>query len=323
MLKKYLPSWGIIIFLLIFVPGCANLNQQPPRSASNKIQIVTTIFPFYEFAREIGQDQVEVLLLLPPGADPHTFEPTPTNLIKITHADVFIYTGAGLEPWAHDLLTGVNSDRLTIIEGNSLVDLIPIAPDHHLEDYHEIKPARHEHGDFDPHFWLDFENDQKVVTKLSEILGNLKPEQTAFFIKNAQDYIAKLQHLDQEYRQTLSSCRINTVLTGGHQAYNYLGYRYNLNFISAYGLSPDSEPTPQHLKEMVDLSKTHQIKYILFEQLVSPRLANTIATEGDLTPLVFNPGANLIKEEFEGGTTFISLMTENLKTLTQALECYE
>ena len=120
---------------------------------------------------------------------------------------------------------------------------------------------------------------------------------------------------------SLSNCKQNEFISGGHNAFSYLANKYNLETISAFGISPDSEPTPQKIKEIVDLTKGHGIKYIYFEKLVNPKMAETIAKEAGLKTLVLNPAHNLLKDEFKKGVTFVSLMEENLENLKIGLEC--
>ncbi len=316
---------SLLIVAIVLVAGCTNNVKQTP---TEKISVVTTLFPLYEFAKEVGKDKVEVTLLLPPGAEAHTFEPKPSDIQKINNADVFLYIGAGMEPWAHDIVDGSNNKELLLIDASSKVTLIK-AGEHdeheHEEEEHDHESEEHEeehnHGEYDPHIWLDFENDQKVVSAIAESLSQKDPANKDFYLKNAQDYNAKLGKLHADYVSSLSDCKQNEFISGGHNAFSYLAHKYNLETISAFGISPDSEPTPQKIKEIVDLTKEHGIKYIYFEKLVNPKMAETIAAEAGATTLVLNPAHNLQKEQFEQGVTFISLMEENLINLKIGLEC--
>jgi len=441
---------AIIITLIIsalLIAGCSG-----SKTNHDKINIVTTLYPLYEFSREVGKDKADVTLLLPPGTEPHTYEPKPSDIIKIGNTDIFVYTGAGMEPWAHDIVEGADNNNLILFDASNSVTLLK--SDEHGEQSHEneeehafewagvfeleagdytwsfskineeyaeptmkmvilesediesteakaeellmsetqewknnneillpielnyllnfdiseektyfivripkagryafftehipsefeseehffkdtnknnIAPiitepesGHHHHGEYDPHYWLDFNNDMKVIDALAQTLSEKDSANKAYYESNAQAYKQKLSMLDAKYREELGSCKKREFITGGHNAYAYLAKSYDLEYLSAFGVSPDSEPTPKAIKDISDLTKEHKIKYILFEELVSPRMAEAIAEQSGAKTLVLNPGHNLMKEEFDNGITFISLMEENLKTLRVALEC--
>jgi len=310
---KYVLS-VIFIISFLFLVGYQQATQHRAQS-EEKTTIVTTLYPLYEFSKAVGGDKVDVTLLLPPGAEAHTFEPKPSDIIKINNADMFVYIGAGMEPWAHDIVEGLNNKELTLLDASTKVTLLK------SDEHGTAEEGHHNHGEYDPHFWLDFNNDMKVVDAIAETLSLKDPANKDYYLANAKSYKQKLVDLDNKYKQGLSSCKQKEFITGGHKAYSYLAKRYDIAYLSAFGISPDSEPTPKAIKEIADLTKEHGIKYVLFEKLVSPRMAEAIAEQAGAKIMVLNPGSNLMKEEFDQGVTFISLMEENLKTLKVALEC--
>ncbi len=312
-MKTKLNVLPVLIVAVLLVAGCVNNAQKEPE---DKITIVTTLFPLYEFAKEVGGENVSVSLLLPPGAEAHTFEPRPSDIQKINNADIFLYIGAGMEPWAHDIVEGINNENLLLLDASSKVTLLKTENHDEHEHNHE-----HHHGDYDPHFWLDFENDKKIVDAIAQILSQKDPSNKEMYMNNARQYNARLSSLNQEYDNGLSDCKQNTFISGGHSAFTYIAHRYNLQAISAFGISPNSEPTPQKIKEIIDLTKEHNIKYIYFERLLNPKMADTIAKETDAKTLVLNPAHNLLKDQFQQGVTFIALMEENLQNLKIGLEC--
>jgi zinc transport system substrate-binding protein len=325
----------IFLISIFFIGGCAKQNLQEENDG--KISIVTTLYPLYEFSKEVGGEKTNVILLLPPGAEAHTFEPKPSDIIKINNADIFVYVGASFEPWAHDIIEGSNNKKIILFDASSKVTLLK--SDEHGENSHEHEGEHvhedgdhdaenetnledeHSHGEYDPHFWLDFNNDMKVVDAITETLSEKDPTNKEYYFLNAENYKKRLLELDAEYKEGLKSCKQKEFITGGHNAYAYLAKSQGIEYLSAFGISPDSEPTPKAIKEIADITKEHGIKYILFEELVSPRMAEAIAEQAGAKILVLNPGHNLLKEEFNNGVTFISLMENNLKTLKIALEC--
>jgi zinc transport system substrate-binding protein len=312
---------GTIFFALFLLSGCTNNIQT---DSEGKILVMTTIFPIYEFAKETGKDKINVTMLLPPGAEPHTFEPRPSDIQKMNNAHIFVYVGPALEQWAHNLIEGTENEEVIVLELLSKAELIKSTHSHEHPHEHEEEHEtehHHEHGEYDPHIWLDFDNAKKMVNAIAETLSMKDPENKEFYFKNAQEYNSKLELLHQNYLSTLSNCKKNIFLTGGHDSFSYLANKYGLEKISAYGISPDSEPTPQNLKKIVDAAREHEIKYIYFEELLSPRMAQTIAQETGAKTLILNPAGTLSKEQFQQGKTFISLMEENLSNLKTGLEC--
>jgi zinc transport system substrate-binding protein len=325
---------AVLLIAGLLFSGCTN---SAPKPSDDKVLVVATLFPLYEFAREVGGDKVNVVLLLPPGAEAHTFEPKPSDIIKINQADLFIFIGEEMEPWAHDILEGTNNKELIVLNASSKVTLLKSGEHTHEETHtHEdtntleetpIDEEEHEdtedhhHGEFDPHIWLDFSNDEKIVNAIAEELSLIDSNNASFYKTNAENYNNKFKQLNSNYSAELSDCNHTEFITGGHAAFAYLANSYNLESISAFGISPDSEPTPQRIKTIIDLTKEHNIKYIFFERLVNPRMAETIASEANAKTLILNPAHNLTKEQFESNVSFIDLMNENLNNLKIGLEC--
>lgn len=161
----------------------------------------------------------------------------------------------------------------------------------------------------------------KLVDAIAETLSLKDPANKDYYLANAEKYKLKLMELDDSYKTELATCKQKKFITGGHNAYAYLAKSYGIEYLSVFEISPDSEPTPKAIKEIADLTKEHGIKYVLFEELVSPRMAEVIAEQAGAKVMLLNPGHNLVKEEFDTGVTFISLMEKNLKNLKIALEC--
>ena len=297
------------LFLVFGLPGFQPAHLYSP----NKVKIITSVFPLREFAEAVCGERGEVNLLLPPGAEIHTWRPRPSDIVRISSADIFIYIGRDLEPWLHDILKSVKSTNMRVLEASQGMSLIE-------EESHEHQHV-HEHEAVDPHIWLDFEIDQIIVDKIVAVLSDVDPEGSSVFRENAAFYKKNLRSLDIKYTKELKSCVHRTLILGGHAAFGYLARRYNLRQISLYGLSPDSKPTPKQLIEVVEQAKKHRIKTIFFEIAVSDDLARVIAREVGARTLVLNPGANLTKEQLKSGVTFFDIMEKNLENLKDGLIC--
>lgn len=308
MKKKQNPILCLIIFCFIGGIGiafCLPIKEPPT------IKVMASIFPLQEFAQAVAGDRGEVQLLLPPGAEIHAWQPKPSDLVKLSAADVFIFIGAQLEPWADDILRSVRNPALHVIEASKGLSLIGQEKGGH----------EHEHGAIDPHIWLDFANDGKIIEEIAEVLCQLDPGGEVYFLKNAVAYKEKLDDLDAKFRKGLSQCEQKTIVLGGHAAFGYLARRYGLSQISLYGLSPDSKPTPRQLIDVVDYVKENRVGAIFFEINVSNDLARVIAKETEAKTLVLNPGASLPRKQGHSRITFLNLMEENLRNLKNGLRC--
>jgi zinc transport system substrate-binding protein len=277
------------------------------------IKIMTTIFPLKEFAHAVSGDWGTVDLLLPPGAEIHTWQPKPSDLVKLSSADVFIYIGTELEPWVDDILRSVKNPDLHVVKASEGLTL--------LGNEGGDDPHDHEHGALDPHIWLDFTNDKKIIDRIAGVLSKVAPDKQAIFKNNANTYKQKLQALDEKYRKNLEKCDQKTIVLGGHAAFGYLARRYRLSQISLYGLSPNSKPTPRQLIEVIDIVKKKGIGAIFFEVNVSSELARVIAEETGAKTLVLNPGASLPRKQKNSGITFLNIMEKNLESLKNGLRC--
>jgi zinc transport system substrate-binding protein len=306
---KKLFLFFLFILLVFSLLGFPQRN----RTDSEKIKIVATVFPLMEFAGAVAGERGEARLLLPPGAEAHSWQPRPSDIIRLSSARLFIFIGLNMEPWLKDFLKSVKNPRLKVLEAGQGISL--------LES--EAQDAHHEHGQMipDPHVWLDFEHDQAVVDRIAEILSEIEPENSSIFKKNALAYKDKLRSLDQKFREGLRNCLQRTFIIGGHSAFGYLARRYDLHQVSLYGLNPDSGPTPKMLAEVVDMARKLEIKVIFYEIEIGNKLAKALAEEVGARLLVLNPGANLTKAELKSGKTFFDIMEKNLENLKNGLAC--
>jgi len=309
--EKKIP---ILVLMICLIVGNGTHGFFPAEQAF-PIKIMTTIFPLQEFTQAVSGDWGTVDLLIPPGAEIHTWQPKPSDLMELSSADVFIYIGAQLEPWVEDILRSIRNPDLRVVEASEGLTLLRNegGDDH---DHHQ-----HEHGAPDPHVWLDFVNDEKIIDRIEGILSQIDPNKQAVFQNNAHAYKRKLRALDDKYRKSLENCEQKTIVLGGHAAFGYLAKRYRLSQISLYGLSPDSKPTPRKLIEVIEIVKKSGSKAIFFEVNFSNELAHVIAKETGTKTLVLNPGASLSKEQINSGITFLCIMEQNLESLKDGLRC--
>lgn len=316
----------LIFCLIFFLMGVACQRQEQKAVTTRKLSVVTTLFPLYDFTKNIVGDKASVTMLLPPGVEPHSFEPKAGDVLKLNTADLFVFTGKFMEPWAESLLKGVDN-KLLVVDASKGITLIEGDDEHTVHGYSTDKKTKdrthHAHGKIDPHIWLDLDNAQKMVINILEALEVRDPDNRNFYRKNADSYIAKLVDLDMQYKKGLVACKKNMFIHGGHFAFNYLAKRYNLQYISAYHGSPDAEPSPQRIISLKKEMKENQIQYIYYEELIAPRLANILARETGAKLLKLHGAHNISKADFEKSLSFITIMEDNLKNLKVGLECQQ
>lgn len=313
------PKRKISGFFFLFLIICLTRIQFLESHTAPRIKITTSVFPLMEFANAVSGERGEVSLILPLGAEIHTWRPRPSDIIRLSSSNLFIYMGSDLEPWVHDVLKSVKNHSLRILEASQGLSLIEQETGDVQHD-HELKHT-HEHETLDPHIWLDLEKDQTIVDKIESILSEIDPDSSVLFKKNADIYKQRLRSLDKKFKMNLKDCPQRTFILGGHAAFGYLAKKYDLNQISLYGLNPDSKPTPKQMIKTIELAKEYNIKVIFFEKKKSGELAKILAKEIGARILTLNPGANLTREELKSGVTFIDIMEKNLENLKNGLGC--
>ena len=324
-MKRSIVSVFIMyIFLSLIFLSCQKRETVP--AGEKTIKVVTTLFPVYDFAKNVGGKRVQVELLLLPGMEPHSFEPKPGDIRKISDADVFMYTGKFMEPWIEDVLNGVPNKNLLVINTSMGIAL---AEDRDLAEHHKYEKKsesqrehHHEYNGKDPHIWLDFSNAQTMVENILNGFITKDPANRDEYLKNAEAYSAQLSRLDSQFQEVRASCKKDMIIHGGHFAFGYLARRYQLQYLSAYrGFSPNAEPTPGNIIQLIKNFRNHHLNYIFFEELVSPNVSETISRETGAKLLMLHGAHNITRNEWEQNVTFISLMDNNLKALRIGLEC--
>ncbi len=326
-IKYFIIFFIIVLFLIGYFLRNNIGNQVSTQKNSKKMSVITTLFPLYDFARIIGGEHVEASLLLPPGVEAHSFEPKPADIVKINSADIFVYTGKFMEVWAEDIIKGTTNKNLLVVDTSRNITLSEENEEHEHEHEHEDEHEEesghkhHHHGGVDPHIWLDFDNTITMAKGITDALVQKDPSNKKEYEVNLAEYTKKLNQLDVEYKNALSTCHHKEIVYGGHYAFGYLAKRYGLNYLAAEGVSADSEPTTQDMIHLVDQVKENNIKYIFYEELTSPKIAETIAKETDAKMLLLNAAHNVTKKQVETNVSFLDIMSENLNNLRIGLEC--
>ena len=305
MIKKIVATIALLLVVGFGVITIAKNNSTT--TDATKLQVAASYYPLYDFASQVGGNKVQITNLTPAGAEPHDFEPTAKNLADTQKAAVFVYNGGTLEPWAGKFVQSYKGVSVK-------------ASDHiALKDSQEQMSAAAGKAT-DPHFWLDPVLAQQIVLNIRDGLSKADPANAAYYAKNARDYNQKLVQLDHDYQVGLQNCQQRTIVTS-HQSHGYVAARYNLTIEAIAGLSPEEEPSAARLAQLTQEVKDKNIHYIFFESLVSPRLADTIASETGAKTLVLDPIEGLSDAAQKQGKNYLSIQRDNLGSLRLALAC--
>ena len=264
----------------------------PSSGAVSKRSVVAAFYPVAYAAQRVGGNRVDVTNLTPAGAEPHDLELTPEQIDEILDADVVFDLGQGFQPAV---------EKAAEQRDGPTVSLLP-------------------HGTRDPHIWLDPVRMQAIVRRVQRSLTQADPKGRAVYARNADAFVAELDALNDRYAQGLATCARKVIVTG-HEAFGYLARRYGLRQEGVAGLSPDAEPDAQRLGQLADLVKRQGVTTVFTEELVSPRIADTLAREAGVKTDTLNPLEGLTDSEVARGAGYVTVMDQNLHKLERALGC--
>jgi zinc transport system substrate-binding protein len=281
-------------------------NKNTVPLVSSKIQVTTSFYPLYFFANQIGGDKADVLNITPAGAEPHDYEPTPSDIASIENSNMLILNGGGLEAWGDNIKKNINPKQTLVVTAGENLTNQRVA-----EDGKDI---------VDPHIWLAPPLASEMVDKILAGFMQVDPANKDYYQMNATKFKTELAGLDSEYKNGLANCASKDIVTS-HAAFGYLSTVYGLHQVPISGLSPDAEPSPKQLADVADFVKKNNVHYIFFESLVSPKLSETIARETGTKTIVLDPIEGITQEDLAKGTNYITVMESNLKALETVLQC--
>lgn len=320
-MKKTLTLILTAVLSVSLLAGCTTEpKKEPPApndAGNGKIKIVATLFPQYDFARQIAGDKADVTLLLPPGMESHSYEPTPSDVIKINDSDLFIYTGKYMEVWSQKIIDSMkdNGSRSFVLDASQGIDLVK------TED-----EARHSHegeedeGPYDPHIWTDPLAAKQMAANILDALCSVDPSNAGYYKENAANYIKELDDLDAEFKSIVSGGKRNEVIFGSRFALYYFVKRYGLEYEAAFdSCSEETEPSAKTIVSLIEKIKKDKIPVVYYAEMEDPKVARSISAETGAKMLLFHSCHNVTKEEFENGATYLSLMKQNAKNLKEGL----
>ena len=297
-----------IVLLAALLPGVLGACGVGGAGGSRKPTVVTSFYPLFFFTGAIAGDRMAVRNLVPAGAEPHDWEPSPKDTAAIKDAKVFVYNGAGFEAWVPNVLDAAKSRDRVDVEATRGLQLVPPPPGEEAAEFPN-----------DPHTWLDPVLAGEMAARIKDALVGADPEGRAVYERNLAALQGRLQELHRRFEAGLGGCARDEIITS-HAAFGYLARRYGLEQIAVEGLSPDAEPTPARVAAIADTARARGATHIFFETLVSPRIAETIAREIGAQTLVLDPLEGLDEGAGENEDYF-TVMAANLANLRTALGC--
>lgn len=312
--------------------GCSGYEKPE----SDRLSIVTTCFPPYDFARAVTGGNANITMLLCPGAEAHSYEPTPLDIAEIQQCDVFIYIGGEGEVWVDKILNSIDTENMEIIRLFDFVDPLPeedvagASPDGHShdhahsheedsEDSHHEEDSSHE-GDYDEHIWTSPQNAARCVGGIAEALCHADGENSTEYEKNAAAYSSELEELDHDFTEMADNAPNDVIVVGDRFPFRYLAHDYGLEYFAAFsGCSSESEPGVYTMAFLIDEILEHDIGSVFYLEFSTKKLAEKLcdATGAQMLPL--HSCHNVSGEDFENGVTYIELMRQNLNNLREAL----
>ena len=323
-MKKFL-SFALSLFIIFTtalpLASCSS-DKGSVKKDSSKISVVTTIFPYYDFTRSIAGDKADIRLLLSPGSEPHSYEPSPSDIVAIENCDIFIYNGGESDEWVESVLESIDNKNMKVMRMMDYVDLLYEQSVDHDEHNHEHEEhTEHEHGkEYDEHIWTSIRNAEKLTDAICDKLSACDFANKEIYAKNTDIYMSKLQTLDSEISEIVSNAKRKTVVFGDRFPFLYFVTDYSLEYECAFpGCSSETEPSISTVTHMIDFTRNNQVPVVFYLEFSNGNVAKLISEDSGAKTMRFSSCHNVTKEEFADGSSYISLMEQNANALKEAL----
>ena len=293
--------------------SCASQNEADNKD-SQKLKIISTVFPPYDLARQIAGDNADISILLPPGSESHTYEPTAKEIIEIQNCDIFLYIGGENEQWAEKIISSNKTDSVKTVK---LIDCVKTLEEAELhEEEHE---EEHSH-ETDEHIWTSPKNEQLMLTAVYDAICEADPENKAVYTKNKDSYNGQLSELDKAYKEAVGNAKNKTIIMADKFPFRYLAEEYGLDFYAAFSsCSDESEPSAAAMTSLISKIKELKIPVVYYLEFSSTKVADTLCSETGASSLMLHSCHNVSKEDLDKGVTYVELMKQNLENLKTAL----
>lgn len=342
------------ILMCINLAGCSSTEKKNEKENKYKLTIMTTLFPYYDFVRAIVGEEKDVCveLLMSPGQDSHSYEPTPADVIAIDHADVFIYNGGSIENWVEEVIGSLDNPsqvqmrmmdyvKVLVEDHENVEEIYGAGHQHeeeensHQEHSHQEKESSHQeyshqeeennhqehsHEEEDEHIWTSPAYAVTLVLEICDKLCEVMPEKENKFRNNAENYVNRLKNIDQQFKEIVGNAEHQEIIFADKFPLKYFANEYDLKYYAAFpGCSGDTEPSAKTVAFLIDKVKTHGVNGVFYLELSSQAMADVICDDTGVKKYQFNSCHNITQKQFDSRVTYIDLMQENVEALRSVL----
>ena len=300
----------ILAVILLFVSCTGEENDE------SGFVIVAADFPSFDAARAIAGDDDGIVMLLPPGTESHSYDPTPRDMIRIAECDLVVYTGGPSDEWVRTIISSLDTPPASF----ALTDQVELLTEEHAEGMEEEEEHDHNVHEIDEHVWTSPRNEIVIIRNLSELMAGLNPAMADDYRSNALSYISKIEELDTAFRSIVQTGKRHTLIFASRFPLLYFVREYGLEYYAAFpGCAEESEPSARTVAFLIDKARELEVPCILNIELSSQMIADVIAEEAGCDVMVFNTLHNVTASDFYSGKNYVDLMGENIGVLREAL----
>ena len=312
-MKKVYVFMLVTAMLMFSFVGCEQVKDGD--KSADKLSVVSTVFASYDFTKEIAGNKAEVTMLIPPGSESHSYEPSPKDIIKIQDSDIFIYIGGESDSWVNEILESMDTDNMNIIK---LMDCVKVVEEEIVDG---MEHEEEEESELDEHVWTSPKNAISIVEKIEDILCEIDKSNENIYKENAEEYIEELNSLDEKFREVVDNSVRKTLIFGDRFPFRYLTDEFGLEYFAAFpGCSTETEAGASTVAFLIDKVKEENIPVVFHVELSNMKMANTIAESTGAEVLLLHACHNVTKDELESGVRYIDFMNQNVENLKEALK---
>ena len=316
-MKRKLLSALLALGLLLCLAACGDRDAAAEGQPNTALTVVTTLFPAYDFAREICGGRCEIVLLVPPGAETHSYEPTPQDLLRIQGCDLLICNGGESEAWLETLLDGAEGEFSVL----SMLECVDALEEEHKEGMQELHEEEEEGEiEYDEHVWTSPRNAEAICRAICEKLCALDPAGEESYRENCERYCGELRELDAAFREIVAEARGKCLIFADRFPARYFTEEYGLDYFAAFpGCADDAEPSARTVAFLIDRVRDEAVPHVLYIEYSDQRMADVVCEETGCGKLLFHCCHNVSAEDLRNGATYLGLMWANTETVKEAL----
>jgi len=318
--KKYAFIILVIILSAVFFAACAigrdNSGSRQP-AQQGKITVAATIFPLYDFTRAVAGDKIELIMLLKPGEEIHSYEPSPADIIKVQNADMFFYIGGERDQWVQRILGSMDNSGKTVLK---FMDCVSLVEEETVEGMEEEEEEEEEETAFDEHIWTTPANCILMIQAIAKTLAEADTANAAYYQDNADVYCARFNDLDRQFKEVVAGGRHKLLVFGDRFPFRYFADVYGLEYRAPFnGCSTSTDASAGTLAYLMNVTQENNLPYIYYIELSNENIARAICEQTGAGRLLFHSGQTVSREDFNAGITFADIMQNNVETLRKGL----